>query len=235
MKHAGMAPVCWLLLVGFPTAQVLTLYPGSDKITKSSRNVAINVIAEGKPLKDVKVEFCQIPQNETCLSSVTGDDGKSAFLPLRPGNYSLHATTKNGVIATELKFHTSQSSKANQFTVDMTGEIRFAVQLITYGEGLPIESHLQRFQGFTQDHAGSAVPEAYIRVVRKADKEGENPILLHSDRDGYFSAHLEDGFYIAFFRRAGFVTQTVAFEITAQGEEKNMTVQLTHIADLLPY
>ena len=235
MRHAETAPVCWLLLAGFSGAQVLTLYPGSDKTTKCSRNVAINVIAEGKPLKDVKVEFCQIPQNETCLSSITGDDGISEFLQLRPGNYSLHATTKNGVVATELRFHTSHSRKASQFAVDMTGEIRYAVLSIAYGNGLPIEIHLQRFQGFTQDHAGSAVPEAYIRVVRKSDKEGENPILLHSDQKGYFSAHLEDGFYIAFFRRLGFVTQIVAFEITAQGETKDMTVQLTHVADLLPY
>jgi len=230
-----MAAVCWLLLIGFSNAQALTLYPGSDKTTKCPRNVAINVIADGKPLKDVKVEFCQTPQNQNCVSGTTGDDGKSKFLQLRPGNHSLHVTTKNGIIATELRFHTSHSSKASQFTVDMTGEIRFATQLIAYGDGLPIESRLQRFQGFTQDHAGSAVPEAYIRVVRKADKQGENPILLYSDQDGHFSAHLEDGFYIAFFRRVGFVTQTVAFEISPQGGTKDMTVQLTHVADLLPY
>ncbi len=235
MKAARMAPVCWLLLVGCSSTQVLTVYPGPYKTTKCSRNVAINVIAEGKPLKDVKLEFCQIPQNEACLSRVTGEDGKSVFLQLRPGNYSLKATTKIGVIVSELRFHTSHSRKAAQFTVDMTLDIRYALQLIAYGDGLPVENHLQQFEGFAQDHAGSAVGGADIRVVRKADKEGENPILLRSDQEGHFSAHLQDGFYIAFFRRVGFVTQTVAFEISAQGIKKNMTVQLTHVADLLPY
>src|SRR5271167_4810448 len=107
-----MTLVCWLLLVGFASAQIPTLYPGSYKTTKCSRNVAINVIADGKPLKGVGVEFCRIPKDETCLSSVTGEDGKSGFLQLGPGNYSLHATTKNGVIATELRFHTSHSRTA---------------------------------------------------------------------------------------------------------------------------
>ena len=200
MKRVGIVPVCWLLLVGFSGAQVVTLYPGSSKKTrKCSRNVEITVIAEGKLLNLAKVDFCQIPQKQSCLSVATGDDGKSAFSELRPGNYSLHVTTRNGVIASEFRFHTSHSRKTSQFAVDMAADIQYARQLMDYGDRLPIRDHLQQLQGFARDPGGGAIAGADIRVVRREDKQGEGAILLQSDKEEYFSAHLEDGSYIGFF------------------------------------
>lgn len=234
MRRARILPLCCLVTVGFSAAQGITLYSGSLKTMKCSRNVEITVVSDGGPMKGVKVDFCKLPLESACASGVSDDKGTSMVSQLLPGKYSVVATTRNGVSTSEFSFRASHSSKMTRFTVDMTSEITYSRLLMEYADKLPIQSSVMQFQGFARDIDGSGIEGATIRVVRKGDKEGESAVLLRSDKDGHFSTPLEQGSYIAFFRKTGFVLQPIPFEIVPNGEN-NLTVRPTRIAQLLPY
>jgi hypothetical protein len=220
MKRVFIIAFCllWAVMAAAESVEVAV------KPLESPRHVRISVVLNGKPVKDVQVYFCTTSVHQTCFSVLTGDNGVAVPHALAVGNYQVTAVTEDR-LAAHLYLHVSRESKATSFSMDLTEAFQAAQAALAAAERLPIRERVQEFRGSLQDPSGAFIAGVDIKVVRKGSEDKADVVRLKSDAHGRFSAQLADGFYIAFFSMAGFRTEIVPFEVSAQGD-KEMLVKL---------
>lgn len=202
------------------------------KPQQSSRHVRIAVALKGHAVKGAKVNFCRfVKQEQLCFSVITGEDGIAATPKLADGDYTVGASVDDDkydqLYGGELYLHVSGHSGQKSFTVDLTESFRAAEAANAAADALPVKERLQEFQGSLRDPSGAAIAGVNIRILRKGSTDHAIVQKLKSDNAGQFSAHLDDGLYVAFFTFPGFRTQTVPFEVTRQGAtELRITLQI---------
>jgi hypothetical protein len=221
LRRAINAAWCLFLAVmaAAESVEVTTVVP-----QESSRHVRIAVVLNGKPAKDVKVDFCRTPGDQTCFSVFTAADGVATSRVLPLGNYHVVAVLDDGV-GSDLYLHVSRKSKATVFSMDLTESFRAAQAALAAAEKLPIRKRVEEFRGSLQDPSGAFIAGVNIKVIRKGSEDKADVVRIESDVNGHFSAQLAEGFYIAFFSLQGFRTEIVPFEVSSQGE-KEMLVKL---------
>jgi len=181
------------------------------------------VSLNGKPQKGIKVDFCTT-DNRPRFSVITNGEGVAAPPVLPSGYCDVTATLEEGVAA-YLNLKVSPGNKVSTFPMDLTPPVQAAQRFLEAAEKLPIRHRVQEFRGSIQDPGYAAIPGVDVKVVRKGSKDKTFVARVKSDADGHFSAQLAPGTYLAFFSCAGFRTEIVSFEVSAQGE-KEMRVEL---------
>ncbi len=204
-------------------ARVLELQP-------SSPHPRIGVHFEGKPFANAKIEIFRQPDSsgEAIFTVVTDQHGLAQIPELATGKYRFSVSAEPKLLG-DLYLDVSPyvSAAASQFTVDLqccappTYE-----EIIASAEGQPAQDTLQSFQGFLTDPTGAVIPNAAIGVVVRGTHGRVHVAQLHSDLNGRFSAHLDDGQYIAFFSGKGFSVSVVPFTISRQTGSGELHVTL---------
>jgi 5-hydroxyisourate hydrolase-like protein (transthyretin family) len=223
------ASAAWLLLLVAPQAAFCSVAVGPP--TKSSRNVVITVLFDGKPRKGVKVEiFRPRKQEETnpSFTFVTGEDGIVAPPALPPGEYCIVASADLNLRSDLcLRVVSHSREKTSSFSMEMLAA-RFPTweQQLAAAEQMPSRVRLQQFSGIVRDPSGATITGVSVEIVRKGTQGKDRVVQLKSDKDGRFSSDLADGAYIAVFSAQGFSTQLVPFEITKTEGSGDLRIQL---------
>jgi 5-hydroxyisourate hydrolase-like protein (transthyretin family) len=217
-----VAIAAWLLLLAAPGAGFCSVEVNAPP-KKSSGNVVISTLFDGKPRKGVKVEIYRYRKGAEVNPSftlVTGEDGIVVSPALPPGEYCIVASADLNLrsdlclrVVSHFKETTSSFSMELLATRFPTWE-----QQLAAAEQLPFKGRLQQFSGVVRDPSGAAISGVSIEIVRKGTEGKERMAQLKSDKDGRFLTDLTDGAYIALFSDQGFQTQLVPFEVSkAQG------------------
>jgi 5-hydroxyisourate hydrolase-like protein (transthyretin family) len=228
VKTAAIA--AWLLLLVAPRAGFCSVMVNGPP-TKSSGNVVVTTLFEGKPRKGVKVEIyrChkQMEANPT-FTLITGEDGTVAPPALSPGEYCIVASADLNLAADlELRVSSHFKEKTSSFSMELVAS-RFPTweQQLTAVEQMPVKDRLQDFSGVVRDLTGAAIPSVSIEIIRKGTQGKERVAQLKSDRDGRFSTELAEGWYIAVFLAQGFGAQLLPFEISKTQGAGDLRVRL---------
>jgi 5-hydroxyisourate hydrolase-like protein (transthyretin family) len=208
----------WLLVLVPPRAGVCAVTVNGPP-TKSSRNVVVTTVFEGKPRKGVKVEIyrCrkQVEANPS-FTLITGEDGTVAPPALSPGEYCIVASADLNLVADlDLRVSSHFREKTSSFSMELVaGRFPTWEQQLAAAEEMPVKDRLQNFSGVVRDPTGAAILGVAIEIIRKGTQGKERVGQLKSDRDGRFSTDLAEGAYLAVFLAQGFGTQLLPFEIS---------------------
>jgi hypothetical protein len=189
----------------------------------SSRHVRIAVSLNGRSVPHATVDFC-VAGSEPCISAVADENGIAVSPRLPDGNYIVTASLED-ISAGDLYLHVSRKGKASAFSLDLTESFRAEQSSLAAADQLPIRETLQVFRGFIRDPSGANVPGANIKIMRRGSENHAVVRRVKTDQNGYFSAQLDDGKYVAFFLSSGFRSEIVPFEIAPQGS-KELLVKL---------
>ena len=228
MKIAATA-VWLLLLVGPRTGLCSVMVNGPP--TKSSRNVVVTTLFEGKPRKGVKVKIYRCRKQMEANPSftlITGEDGTVAPPALSPGEYCIVASADLNLVADlELRVSSHFKEKTSSFSMELVAS-RFPTweQRLAAVEQMSVKDRLQNFSGVVRDPTGAAIRGVAIEIIRKGTQGKERVAQLKSDRDGLFSTELAEGAYIAVFLAQGFGTQLLPFEISKTQGDGDLRVRL---------
>jgi len=218
-----------LLLLVAPSALCSVMVNGPP--TKSSRNVVVTTLFEGKPRKGVKVEIYRCPKQMEANPSftlITGEDGTVAPPALSPGEYCIVAFSDLNLVADlELRVSSHFKEKTSLFSMELVAT-RFPTweQQLAAAEQMSVKGRLQNFSGVVRDPTGAAIRGVAIEIIRKGTQGKERVAQLKSDRDGRFSTELAEGWYIAVFLAQGFGTQLLPFEISKTQGDGDLRVRL---------
>jgi 5-hydroxyisourate hydrolase-like protein (transthyretin family) len=220
----------WLLLLVAPRAGLCSVMVNGPP-TKSSRNVVVSTLFEGKPRKGVKVEIYRCRKQMEANPSftlITGEDGTVAPPALSPGEYCIVASADLNLVA-DLELHVSShfKEKTSSFSMELVAS-RFPTweQQLAAAERMPVKDRLQDFSGVVRDPTGAVIPDVAIEIIRKGTQGKERVARLKSDRDGRFSTELAEGAYIAVFLAQGFGAQLLPFEISKMQGGGDLRVRL---------
>jgi hypothetical protein len=214
-----LAAIVFLCLLPGTKARSECVTVEALKPQEASSHVRIAVMLGNVPLKDVKVDFIQSPDQQL-YSVLTDEHGIAAPHELAPGDYNVVATRNDGV-STFLWLRVGANHGAVLLSIDLTSADRLAQQLLKVlqdgARELPIREHVRVFRGNVVDPSGAFVPGTTITVVRKGPMKNAVVLQMKSDAAGQFAAQLDEGVYIAFFSAQGFAPATVPFELTSAG------------------
>jgi Carboxypeptidase regulatory-like domain len=192
----------------------------------SSRKVQIIVLVGGKPLQDARVEVLQ--SGRLPLAVLLTDDHGVAKLPaLRPGFYSIVATSAN-LLRSEMALHVLDRAKhkTSTFSLDLRLAVPTQEDIIASARRAPVTELLQSFKGIVRDQSGARVPGAVIQVFPKDSLEKLAAIRLRADENGNFSSSLAEGPYAVLVQFQGFQPWVAGLEIVRSGEAKELQITL---------
>jgi hypothetical protein len=159
----------WLLLVaprpGFCSVTV------NGPPAKSSRNVVVTTLFEGKPRKGVKVEIYRCRKQMEANPSftlITGEDGTVAPPALSPGEYCIVASADLNLVADlELRVSSHFKEKTSSFSMELVAR-RFPTweQQLATADQMPVEDRVQKFSGTVRDQTRSAISGVSIEIVQ---------------------------------------------------------------------
>jgi 5-hydroxyisourate hydrolase-like protein (transthyretin family) len=216
VKTAAIA--VWLLVLVPPRAGICAVTVNGTP-TKSSRNVVVTTLFEGKPRKGVKVEIYRCRKQMEAIPSftlLTGEDGTVAPPALSPGEYCIVASADLNLVADlDLRVSSHFKGKTSSFSMELVAS-RFPTweQRLAAAEQIPVKDRLQKFSGVVRDPTGAAIQDVAIEIIRKGTLGKERVARLKSDREGSFSKELAEGAYIAVVSAQGFGTLLLPFEIS---------------------
>jgi 5-hydroxyisourate hydrolase-like protein (transthyretin family) len=228
VKTATIA--AWLLLSVTPQAGFCSVAVNVPA-TKSSRNVAITTLFDGKPRKGVKVEiykYRKVVEENPSFTLVTGEDGTIAPVALSPGEYCIVASTDLNLRADVcLRVVSHSKEKTSSFSMELVAT-RFPTweQQSAAAEQMPFKARLQQFSGIVRDPSGAAIAGVSIEIMLKGSQGKERVAQLKSDKGGGFSSDLADGTYIAIFSAQGFQTQLAPFEVSKAEGSGDLRIRL---------
>jgi 5-hydroxyisourate hydrolase-like protein (transthyretin family) len=228
VKIAAIA--VWVLLLLAPNAGLCSVMVNGPP-TKSSRNVVVTTLFEGKPQKGVKVEIYRCRKQAEANPSftlITGEDGTVAPPALAPGEYRIVASADLNLVADlDLRVSSHFKEKTSSFSMELVAS-RFPTweQQLAAAEQMPVKGRLQNFSGVVRDPTGAAIPDVAIEIIRKGTHGKERVAQLKSDREGSFSKELAEGAYIAVVSAQGFGTQMLPFEISKSQGGGDLRVRL---------
>jgi hypothetical protein len=220
----------FLLLVSIaaakPSVEVLQILP-------SSQNARIRVLHDGNPLQNVKIEVFAADEHLR-LSLSTDADGVAVLPPLPRGRYRIAANAPGGLGA-DLVLDVSKHKRKKPSEFSLVLFVRPPTpptleERIAAAEGGIVSERVQGFKGIAVDPAGAGIPQTKIEIFQKGSGGKAAVATAESDATGHFSTHLAKGAYAAIFRAQGFSTQICVFEITEDGEQKDLRIRL----DLAP-
>jgi 5-hydroxyisourate hydrolase-like protein (transthyretin family) len=197
---------------------------------KSSQNVVLTVLFEGKPREGAKVEVyrCRKQIDESPqLSLISDADGAVKLSALAPGEYCIIASAGLD-LRSDLDIRVSpRSQETTSFSMELApSQSPTFDQQIAAVEQKPIAARLPAFSGVVRDPLGTAISGVSIEIQKKGTQGKKRVTEVKSGKDGTFSSSLADGAYIAIFSFPGFSTQLVSFEITRIGGRGDLRVKL---------
>jgi len=226
----AVAIATWLLLLAAPRAVFCSVEVNAPP-KKSSRNVVITTLFDGKPRKGVKVEIYRVRKQEETDRSftfATGEDGVVAPPALPPGEYCIVASADLNLRSDLcLRVVSHSKGKTSSFSMELIAT-RFPTweQRLAAAEQMPFQARLRDFGGVVRDPSGAAISCVSIEVMRKGTQGKERVTQFTSDKDGGFWSDLADGAYIAVFSAQGFSTQLVPFEIAKTEGSGDLQIRL---------
>jgi hypothetical protein len=202
---------------------------------RSSRHISLTVLSGGQPAKDVLVEVTptgKAKAGQAPLVLASGEDGRVSLPDLSAGKYVIGALAADRGRA-QLLLHVTRNRK-DKTNFEMALEV--PAQYTEWRSGnLPagalaeacdrdsclshLDLQIQKFAGVATDPTGSVIPATEITILRNGPGN-KRVIKIESDQHGRFSAELEAGTYVAYFRASAFRTEIVPFGVAAQGAEE---------------
>lgn len=214
-----------LLFPVFSAADCVIVEPSVD--LPASKKVRIIALLGGQPLQDVRVEVFQ-SDRQSLVVLLTNDRGVAKLPALKPGFYSLVATSASG-LRSQMTLHVLDRAKdkINTFSLDLKPAAAPTQEdVIASARKVPVSEHLQSFKGMVQDQSGAGVPGAVIQVFPKDSLEKSTVIQLRADENGTFSSSLAEGTYTVLVQFQGFQPWIVGLEIARSGEAKELPITL---------
>jgi hypothetical protein len=200
------------------------------ELQPSSPHPRIVVQFEGKPFANAKIEIFRESDSsgEASFTVVTDQRGLAQIPTLPTGKYRFLASAEPRLQGDlYLLVSPSVSAASSRFTIDLQCCVPPTYEeIVASAEGQATQDTLRSFQGLLTDQVGAVIPSVAIDVVIRGTKGKAHAARLHSDHNGSFSAHLENGQYIAFFRAAGFSVSAVPFTISQQTGSGELHVTL---------
>jgi carboxypeptidase family protein len=222
-----LAILCaFLLFASFAAAECVEVVPLKPQL--SSTDVTIVASADGKPAARAAVEVL-VHGNETLFFLVADDRGVVKLPRLKPGDYSVVATSGDNLQSQMILLHVSDDANgaASAFLMDLKPQtLPSAAPAIASAAKAPVSERVREFKGVVQDPTGAAVSRALIEVFPKDSKNNSTPVGLRTDKNGHFSSSLPGGTYTAIIRSPGFRPWFLVFEITKEGETKELHATL---------
>src|SRR5438105_6173127 len=193
----GSTIAAWSLLLAilsFPLCSAASVKV--EVPSKSSSNVRLTVLLNGKPQKGAKIKIYRYelgPGEEAKPRfSLISDKEGMAFPPkLALGHYHVVASAAKNLRA-DLFLDVSEhdNEKASEFPMLLeTGDITHE-QLFAKAEQMPIKERVKVFNGVVRDPAGALIEGVSIEVVRKGSQGRDRIARLKSGKRGQFSARL---------------------------------------------
>jgi 5-hydroxyisourate hydrolase-like protein (transthyretin family) len=228
VKTAALA--AWLLLLAAPRAGFCSVEVNAPP-KKSSRNVVITTLFDGKPRQGVKVEIYRLRKQEEAnpgITLITGEDGTIAPPALSSGEYRIVASADLNLVAyLSVRVSSHSKEKTSSFSMALVAT-RFPTwdQQVAAAEQMPVKARVQEFRGIVRDPSGAAIAGVSVEILRKGTQGKERVAQLKSGKDGGFSSKLADGSYIAVLSAQGFSTQLVPFEIARTEGRGDLQIKL---------
>jgi protocatechuate 3,4-dioxygenase beta subunit len=196
----------------------------------SSKKVQITVFADGKPSQHAAVEVDLIANGKETLVSLFTDDYGVVKLPrLKPGNYSIGATSADALQSNFLLLHVLDHAggKETVFSLQLQPTFTSAAEPTLVGAAkMPASERIQAFKGIVEDVTGAGVPGALIEIFPRNSGDSTKIVRFKTDGSGHFSATLASGTYTAIVRAPGFRDWRLVFEIARDGEAKELHAQV---------
>lgn len=231
MKTLVIAFAC-LLLPGLTLGQcgLEVQAPGGVTFQPSSPNVRVTVMLSGRPAPGARINVYEWgAENHAEFSVSTGADGIGTLPALTPGIYYHVVAVGDHGMRSDIYLKVTEDAKngASGFPMDLgwSPVVPERSQLLA-AEGMSASSTVKDLTGVVRDESGAVIPNAFVDVWKKGTTDGPPLEEIRSDNMGRFSAHLQDGTYIAFFSSAGFRGNTVVFEVANMADLNDLQVVL---------
>ena len=227
MKMLAATAAALLLATGVSAECVVVAgaTPEIPTFQAATQRIRMTALQNGKALENVRVLFyLGSAELNPKLVLITDKKGEILTTGLAPGPYRVRA------IGPEPEFTEVYVQVADKLGTETTSFLlaipsTFPTVKVSEISGAAVTEHIREFKGHVGDPSGAFVPGAFVQVFRNG-APNDAVVKIKADRDGLFSASLAPGQYVVFVSSPGFSNKVMGFEVSPNGEAKDLLLSL---------